>query len=256
MGDCVGSLTIMPDKIILHPAITHCHFSEIDSTNSHLMRSSSPCPQLISADTQTAGRGRRQQQWVDEGRSLLFSLATAFDTCTDVSAWSIQVAITLAAELQAFTKQRLLIKWPNDLYTTVAKGGYGKLAGILVESSIGKSGKMVTGVGINLSPLHSQITCDYPLAYLHTNADNSTLLNSLANALYRQWQEFLTTPTVDEQDFARYDMLFGKSLLATDSNTGKETVGQGHGINAKGQLLIQQHGDLQALTSLQRIRLI
>lgn len=243
-------------ETVLHPSITYRHVEVIDSTNTYLMQHDVPCPYLLSADTQTVGRGRRQQTWVDEGNSLLFSLATAFSPQTNVGAWSVQVALTLAKTLQNFTEQTILIKWTNDLYVKNHNGEYGKCAGILTESSIGKTAKMVTGIGLNLSPIRSAIDSDYAIAHLKVAVDYPTLLKTLANELYWQWQAFLQSPTVNPQSYARYDMLSGQTLLATDYHNGKETVGQGCGINEQGQLLIQQHGRLIPLTSQHRIRLL
>lgn len=239
----------------LHPALSHRHFSVIDSTNAYLMQANAPCNQLVSADRQTAGRGRRQQQWVDEGDSLLFSLSTAFSSDQDVSAWSIQVAITLAETLKTFTQQRLFIKWPNDLYVPIDDSTPGKCAGILVESSIGSTGKMVTGIGINLAPINSNINSDYAIAHLNTAIDKQTLLTAVANELFWAWQDFLINATVNPELFAIYDLLMDKKLCATDNN-GKETVGQSAGINPRGQLRILQHDRLITLSSQQRIRLI
>lgn len=258
----------------LHPALRHRHFNVIDSTNACLMQADAPCNQLVSADRQTAGRGRRQQQWVDEGDSLLFSLSTAFSPDQDISAWSIQVAITLVETLKAFTQQRLFIKWPNDLYVPIKSSHsndnsnnnnsdnkysdyseYGKCAGILVESNIGRSGKMVTGIGINLAPIHTKIDSDYAVAYLNIAVDKHSLLIALANELFWAWQDFLTHTTVNPDTFAAYDLLMDKQLCATDSSNGKETIGQGAGINQRGQLRILQHNQLLTLSTQQRIRL-
>ncbi len=187
---------------------------------------------------------------------MLFSLVTEFSVKQDVSAWPVQVAITLAQTLSDTTSQTLRIKWPNDLYTTGVDQSMGKCAGILVESSIGQSGRMITGVGINLSPIRCQVTTEYPIAYIDTPLDKKTLLLRLANALYLSWQTFFNHPGVNPDNFRPFDLLFNRSLIAFDSNTNKETVGTGQGINSAGQLLLLQQGNLTALTSQQRIRII
>ncbi len=245
----------MKQTAVLHPAITYRHFTCIDSTNAYLMSNELPCPYLVSAGTQTAGHGRRQQAWVDEGNSLLFSLATAFIPPLNVGAWAVQVAITLANILPTFSDQHFFIKWPNDLYVKNVDGSYGKCAGILAESSIGRQGKMVTGVGINLSPLQTIINSDYAIAHINVSVNYSVLLKHLANELYWQWQDFLQSPAVNPEAYARYDMLLDKMLLATDMHNNKEIVGQGCGINEQGQLLLQQHGRLVELTTQHHIRL-
>lgn len=220
------------------------------------MKNEVVCPTLVSADTQTAGKGRRKQAWIDEGNSLLFSLATEFSPKVNVGAWSVQVAITLANTLEKLTKQKILIKWPNDLYIKNTTGEYGKFIGILTESSIGKNGKMVTGIGINLAPIEKDIDSDYVISYLDIDIDKKELLFKITNELYWQWQDFLKSPIVNPKAYSKYDMLFNTTLVATDIHSAEERVGEGFGINENGQLIIQQQGTLIELTNQQRIRLI
>ncbi len=115
---------------------------------------------------------------------------------------------------------------------------------------------MVTGIGINIAPLSNDVASEYPISYLRIDADKQELLFALANELYWAWQDFLTRPCVCPETFARYDYLAGNMLLATNPNNNEQTIGQGSGINAQGQLLLQQHGQITALTSQQSIRLL
>lgn len=243
-------------NIELHPALSWQHFSEIDSTNAYLLAANQPCNQLVSADHQTAGRGRRQQAWVDENDSLLMSLSTTFPNNTDLSAWAVQVAITLTETLSPLTRQPIKIKWPNDLYTLTERYRWGKLAGILIESSIGKNGKMVTGVGINLSGIASDIPADYPIASLSTTWEKHALIPHLGNALFSAWQNFIVTPQTNPHTYQQHDLLIGKTLKATDMHTNESHVGIGSGINEHGYLLLTLPNKTVALTSQQRIRIL
>ncbi|MBS9778168.1 MAG: biotin--[acetyl-CoA-carboxylase] ligase [Gammaproteobacteria bacterium] len=246
----------MPNITMLHPALRHQHFKCIDSTNAYLLQNPQLKNQLISTDEQSAGRGRRQQKWVDEGESLLFSLSLEFPIGIDVTPWALQVALTTIETLIPFTQQRLKIKWPNDLYAQNRNGEYGKFSGILVESTMGQIGRMVTGIGINLAPLKNSIESDYPLSYLQTEENKQHILFSLANELYWAWQSFLEKPQVCPGQFAKHDYLANNMILATNTNNNKQTIGQSSGINHHGQLLVQQHGCLTPLTSQQSIRLL
>lgn len=251
-----ANFTIMPDKITLHPTLQHRHFAEIDSTNAYLLQAEQPYNQLISADTQTAGRGRRQQTWVDEKQSLLFSLSFEFDPTLNMSAWAVQVAMTLAKTLNRCSLQRIKIKWSNDLYCQNAGATWGKCAGILIESNVGQQGKMVTGIGINLSPLATDIQADYPVAYLETTWEKNDLLYLLANALLSAWQGFTATQRIDCHAYQAHDMLLGKTIAVSDFAHQQTHVGQACGVNEAGQLLLLQHGKITPITSQQRIRLI
>ncbi len=241
----------------------------IDSTNTFLLDDRQPPNQLCSAEHQTQGRGRRGQTWADSGDSALFSISGAFPPGLDLSAWPIQVAITLADSLNRLIAHAkadktpqpgVKIKWPNDLYCN-HHGQWGKCGGILVESRIGRQGKIVTGIGLNSAPLRGiTIDSDYPITHLPTLlqrcvADKKQLIVILTNRLWQAWQVFIQQPNVKVKHYQTLDYLYGKSLSATDTYNQCVTHGIGAGINAHGHLLLQTPTGTVALSSQQRIRL-
>ncbi len=259
----------------LNAALKWQHFSEINSTNAYLLKQSST-QQLISADVQTQGRGRHQQRWVDEGSSALFSLSCQRPAGVDISAWPVQVALTLAESFNTllahfssrdaaathFPKPSVNIKWPNDLYIK-QQGQWGKFSGILIESTVTPSqalsessprGKVVTGIGVNLAPLQQAISKDYPATFIDLPLDKMTLIPLLANRLWLAWQQFIMHPYIDVAAYQRVDYLFERALVATNMHSGSELRGIGGGINACGHLRLYQDGVEQLLTSQQRIR--
>lgn len=238
---------------ILSPSLTWQHFDVIDSTNSYLLAADQPVNQLVSAERQTQGRGRRKKHWIDEGKSLLFSLSTAFDSQLDVSAWPIQVAITLTKVLTPLTLSPIQIKWPNDLYILGEQQQWGKCAGILVESSIGKQAKMVTGIGLNFAPI-KDIKADYAVGHITTHVDKDQLLLLLANELLASWEIFLLNPVVNPSEFMSMDYLSGKTFSAVDAHTQHSHRGVGIGINAQGHYQLQQGQHTIILSSQQHIR--
>ncbi len=271
------SAVSLPDgfSCVLNPALRWQHFSEIDSTNAYLLAQAST-QQLVSADVQTQGRGRHQQRWVDEGSSALFSLSCQRPAGVDISAWPVQVALTLSESFNTllahfssrdatathFPKPSVNIKWPNDLYIQ-QQGQWGKFAGILIESTVMPSqalpkssprGKVVTGVGVNLAPLQQTISKDYPATFIDLPLDKMTLIPLLVNRLWLAWQQFIMHPYIDVVAYQRVDYLFEREIVATNMHSGSELRGIGGGINACGHLRLYQDGVEQLLTSQQRIR--
>lgn len=238
----------------LYSPLSWKHFDIIDSTNNYLLDPSQPVNQLVSADQQTQGRGRRQKKWIDEGESLLFSLSMAFDPKVDCSAWPIQVAMTLTKRLAVLVSQPIQIKWPNDLYSCNELQQWGKCAGILVESNLGKQGKMVTGVGINLAPIKRRVSSDYRIAYLALRLDKKELLFTLANQLFLDWEQFLLNPVVNSDDFHNIDFLNKKIFSAVDAHTQKVFKGVGEGINSQGHYRLKYDNKTIILNSQQHIR--
>lgn len=125
----------------------------VGSTNDELMaaplRLPPTPPQVLWAETQTNGRGRRGRQWVSRpGDSATFSVA--FERCLDdqsraLAGLSLAIGVALAEALAEFDCQ-LELKWPNDLFA----GGC-KVGGILIEARRERQlERIVVGVGLNL----------------------------------------------------------------------------------------------------------
>lgn len=131
----------------------HERHETLDSTNDHARRiSASLAPGetvLITAEAQTAGRGRGANRWWTGSGALAFSLL--FDPARRGVEKSLFPLISLAAALaivetaQKFMPQPSIgLRWPNDVYV-----GQRKLAGILVEALA--DGRHILGVGVNVN---------------------------------------------------------------------------------------------------------
>ena len=123
-------------------AITH--HDEVTSTNDlamELARNGAPSGTLISADVQTAGRGRRGAPWLaPAGSSVLMSLLVRFPALPPPAHLAIITGVGAANALRAMDVPAF-IKWPNDLLVDSRK-----VAGILVETT---GDAAVIGVGVN-----------------------------------------------------------------------------------------------------------
>lgn len=137
------------------------HVKVTGSTNSDLAAESRrgvTTPVVLVADHQTAGRGRLDREWFDEGDSLLVSMRMA---CSADDAHRIMDAVAAAARhavAQRITEE-VLFKWPNDL-VIVRNGELLKLGGLLAEWIDSDPPVVVVGVGINIGPS----TIDEPTA--------------------------------------------------------------------------------------------
>ena len=112
---------------------------------------------MIVANAQTAGRGRLGRTWVSPpGSGLYVSVVLApararVDARRAASLITIAAGVALAEAVEAATKLRVDIKWPNDLYV-----GRRKLAGILGEAVADAEApdavpSVVLGYGINVA---------------------------------------------------------------------------------------------------------
>ena len=129
-----------------HP---HRHFRRTDSTNERgkeLAMAGAPGGLVVTADEQTAGRGRRGNEWfAPPGSCLLYSalLRPLAADRTQLLPLAVPVAVCEAAE--AVAPVRCQLKWPNDVWVDERK-----VAGILVEARPDE-GWAVIGVGLNVA---------------------------------------------------------------------------------------------------------
>jgi BirA family biotin operon repressor/biotin-[acetyl-CoA-carboxylase] ligase len=116
------------------------HHRVTDSTNERaraLAAAGAPHGTLVTADEQTAGRGRQGREWTAApGSSLLLSLILREPGDALPLAAAIAVCEALPVEAE--------IKWPNDIWLHKAK-----VAGILVEARP-QEGWAVLGIGVNV----------------------------------------------------------------------------------------------------------
>jgi BirA family transcriptional regulator, biotin operon repressor / biotin---[acetyl-CoA-carboxylase] ligase len=126
--------------------------AQTGSTNDDALaaaRSGAPTGSVFLADHQTAGRGRRGRTWLGSaGESLLFSILVRPEPgSAPSSALTLAAGLGVRAALQPYSRERLKVKWPNDVLA-----GPRKIAGVLCEGLL--DGKrleaVVIGVGINV----------------------------------------------------------------------------------------------------------
>lgn len=155
------------------------HLKEVDSTNGYVMREAErlDAPVLVSAHTQTAGRGQRGNHWESEpGKNLTFSVLYRPEHFPAIEQFAISEAVALA--IVDFLKSEgiaAMVKWANDIYV-----GDRKICGILIQHALMGSeiSHTVIGAGINVNQLRfvsdapnpvsmAQLTGEsYNLAYL------------------------------------------------------------------------------------------
>ena len=124
------------------------HHRTTDSTNERakaLARAGAPHGTVVTADEQTAGRGRQGRTWAARPRTavLMSVILRGLDERHALLPLTAAVAVCGAAESCAPVS--CAIKWPNDVWTCGRK-----LAGILVEGRP-QEGWAVIGAGINVT---------------------------------------------------------------------------------------------------------
>jgi BirA family transcriptional regulator, biotin operon repressor / biotin---[acetyl-CoA-carboxylase] ligase len=139
---------------------------------------------VITAESQSAGRGRFGRAWVSPpGANLLFSVLLIDETrCLPRQAVTIAAGLAVAEGIAEATAIETSLKWPNDVLRDGAK-----LAGILVERfTAGRAEVLVIGAGINVHAAPPADAVDRPatcLAEHCSEADRSAVLHAVLGRL-------------------------------------------------------------------------
>lgn len=249
------------------PAERFRHFAETGSTNDDLLalaRSGEVSDyDLISADFQTRGRGRRGDRWeATPGRNLLFSLALPLGAnavdgdrrlwprIPHLTAWIVGSAV----ESILGPGYRLQAKWPNDLLHDRRK-----LAGILVEIVLTPRPYAIVGIGLNVNLRHEDLPPDLqPTAtslyeLLDCESSRWFLLGQIVQGFLRHFPG-ATSDFSPVLDWIRpRDLLAGSPIMVRSGRDCFE--GHARGIGDDGELLLErQTGELVRIVSAEEIR--
>jgi BirA family biotin operon repressor/biotin-[acetyl-CoA-carboxylase] ligase len=208
------------------------HVSDIDSTNTELMRraragDTRTC--LLLADAQSAGRGRLGRQWHSRpGDALLMSLGVTLAP-QDWSGLSLAVGCCLADALDPTLDKGIGLKWPNDLMLTPWDKPR-KLGGILIETVLRQGDAAqarfaVIGIGLNLATPPAADYRTEPAGLRELLGPQTTahdLLLQILPGLVQGLNRFCANGfAAFTNEFARRDVLLGKPLQLSDGNRGR-----------------------------------
>jgi BirA family transcriptional regulator, biotin operon repressor / biotin---[acetyl-CoA-carboxylase] ligase len=235
-----------------HPRL---HLRSTDSTNDRardLAVAGAPHGTLVSADEQTAGRGRHGRRWSAAPRSaLLMSLLLRWPEGGEPPRLLPHAAAVAVCDVVG---PRALVKWPNDVVfrrearptakdATARYTDLAKLAGILIEGRP-QERWLVLGIGlnvaVNLADLPEEVQPTAATLGLSPDAIEPTL-SALLHALERR----LAQPPAEILAAWRE-----RDALAGSQVTWKIGSGEALGIDDHGSLLVRaQDGSILALDS-------
>ncbi|MBQ6534169.1 MAG: biotin--[Opitutales bacterium] len=224
-------------------------FDECQSTNTEaarLLDGGAGAPFAAVARSQSAGRGRLSRKWVSEpDSSLCISFALDLpDRPELLQSFTVRAALEICDALEKKFGAKILIKWPNDIYSP----GGEKIAGMLTELKIGAGGKKtaVLGIGVNCFPLKNagEGSSDFaaPIGDLQSACEReisaakvAACLAAAALVASRQ-----TSVAGVGERFARLDWLFGREIQVDAG--GEKFFGKASGVADTGELIIKCAG--------------
>ena len=162
---------------------------EIDSTQNYLRTNNPKSGDVITAEYQSAGRGRLDRKFdAEKSSALLFSFYLEPEVKVEILGYlTLLVGASVTSTINKITKtNNFKCKWPNDILF-----GDLKVAGLLAEKT--ESG-VIVGVGINVSTAKDELPVSHATSvFLATNAliNRNTLLAQILNNLEQDllsWQ--------------------------------------------------------------------
>ncbi|GAB3468304.1 biotin--[acetyl-CoA-carboxylase] ligase [Actinophytocola sediminis] len=232
------------------------------STNADLLaaaRDGAADRTVLIADTQTAGRGRRNRAWVSPpGAGLYLSVLIRPAAVPAPRLGTIGMVAGLAlmhAAGQAGVPASL--KWPNDLLA-----GGTKCAGVLSEvANDGATQAAVVGVGLNVKPLGADVPAGpgaLPAGSLAEQGAEHTGRTEIAAAWLRAFVELESAWRLADGDVERSGVLTGYreacgsigQRVRAELPDGSDRVGVAVDVDVDGKLLIKlDDGAVHALSA-------
>lgn len=238
----------------------HIHFDEIDSTNSYVRRlidksrqDGSELPEylLVSADMQTAGRGRSGKSFSSlAGNGIYMTVMLRADRSPEECMLTTPAAAVGAVlALEAAGSPRLGIKWVNDLFLDGKK-----VSGILTEAVFDCTGKKIEyiliGIGININADIASMPDDAAkvagsIHGLHESREE--LMPHIAESISRRVAESFADSSEILRIYKERSILLGEQVCWHDA-VG-EHVGTAVDINDMGNLKVRENGQTVTLMS-------
>ncbi len=222
----------------------------IDSTNDFLKGLSNDVSiqnyTVVTAKTQTNGKGQMGAKWVSEsGKNLIVSVLvknvlTNIDEIFDLN---VAIALSIINVLECQNIPKLSIKWPNDIMS-----GNKKIAGILIENIIKSDNSIYSIIGIGLNVNQTNFD-DLPNAssiknIMYKDFDKEIILNKIIKSIQKNILELENNNQT--QLWTLYnDKLFKKgNIMAFKNNTDLKFMGIIQQVSRNGKLQLLTENDI------------
>jgi BirA family biotin operon repressor/biotin-[acetyl-CoA-carboxylase] ligase len=214
------------------------HHRLTDSTNQRakeLADGGAPHGTVVTADEQSAGRGRQGRSWVAPPGSAVLMSVVVRELDKSASLLPLATAVAVCEAAEAVAPVRCQIKWPNDVWIDRRK-----VCGILVEGRPA-AGWAVVGIGLNVRTIRfPRDLRDTATSLAASGADVS--VEDTASALLAMLDRRLSSPAPDVLTAWRAR----DALLGSEIGWGEES-GVAAGIDDSGSLLVDTDAGRVAL---------
>lgn len=201
-----------------------------------------PVGTVVFTESQTAGRGRRDNRWIaPRGKDLMFSLLLKPDA--PLEKWprvTTLAALALCKAVEAELPLQPRIKWPNDIYLSDRK-----ISGLLAETVSTRQGMLlVLGIGLNVNSTDfpPDITATSLLRELRSTTavgglDRNSLAARVLETLHVEFQRLDTDFSAAIAEVRERSWLLGRQIRAQAPQG--EVFGRVLDLTEEGHLLLE-----------------
>jgi len=234
---------------------------EVTSTSDWLKQRASEVPvgTVVFTESQTAGRGRRDNRWIaPHGKDLMFSLL--LQPAASLAQWpriTTLAALAICKAIEAELPLQPRIKWPNDIYLSDLK-----VSGLLAETTTNSRGTfLILGIGLNVN------TLDFPQDIAATSLlkqlsspllheiDRNALASRLLLALHDECQHLDDDFSAAIAAVRERSWLLGRQIRARAPQG--EVFGRAIDLDEEGHLILElTDGSTHTLSSAEEVRRI
>ncbi|MBF2307924.1 biotin--[acetyl-CoA-carboxylase] ligase [Staphylococcus hominis] len=198
---------------------------------------------LILSDEQTKGRGRFNRNWSSsKGKGLWMSVVLRPNVSfAMIPKFNLFIALGIRDAIQAFSKDKVEIKWPNDIYINDKK-----VCGFLTEMVANADAveAIICGIGINLNhqeeDFSDMIRHRATSIRLHYSEEINRyqFLKRLIEEIEKRYHQFLNSSFETIRDeYIRTSNIWHRKLTFTES--GEQFIGEAIDIDNDGFLIVK-----------------
>lgn len=218
-------------------------FDFIDSTNTYGVKNFDDLEDktIITADEQTAGKGRFERVWISknyENIYLSFVLKPQNKNHLSNLTQYLSVAAAKVIETYSITPE---IKWPNDVLVNGKK-----ICGILCEGVLEKNNfkGVVLGIGVNLNYDEQTLkNIEKPAASLNLETkkpiDKEEFLNLLINEFFKNYEKAAANGFESFKDeYLKYVKFLGRQIFIQERDGAEKILYTAKNLDEKGNLIV------------------
>lgn len=209
---------------------------------------------LILSDEQTKGRGRFNRNWSSsKGKGLWMSVVLRPNVSfAMIPKFNLFIALGIRDAIQAFSEDKVQIKWPNDIYINDKK-----VCGFLTEMVANADAveAIICGIGINLN--HQEEDFSDVIRHRATSIrlhhfeeiNRYQFLKLLIAEIEKRYNQFLNSSfEMIRDEYIRTSNIWHRKLTFTEN--GEQFIGEAIDIDNDGFLIVKdEHNQTRRLIS-------